>query len=57
MGRGVKEVVEIEKGREREVGGERERRNTEIREQEGRRKRRGQASPFIVSQAYLVIAR
>lgn len=26
-------------------------------EQEGKRERRGQASPFIVSQAHLVIAR
>lgn len=64
MGRGVKRVVEAERQRgERsrgildhvERGGTREQ---EARERSrSKRERRGQAAPFIVSQAYLVVAR
>ena len=71
MGRGVKRVVEAEKGREREKSreveashGHMEREKGMGREGEqegtrecGTRERRGQAAPFIVGQAYLAVAR
>ena len=72
MGRGVKRVVEAEKGREkerverwrlamtvwREVKKDGGAREQETRErQELKRERRGQAAPLIVGQAYLAVAR
>jgi hypothetical protein len=70
-GRGVKRVVEAEKGREGEsreveVGyehgeGERKRKTKRAGEQENKRDakrgRRGQAASLIVGQAYLAVAR
>jgi hypothetical protein len=51
MGRGVKRVLEAEKGKGKGKGMGRKK----AREQE--RARRGQAAPFIVGQAYLAVAR
>jgi hypothetical protein len=72
MGRGVKGVVEAEKGREGGREGEREREREKSGyehgerrgkgmgkggEQENKRGRRGQTAPFIEGQAYLAVAR
>ena len=71
MGRGVKTVVEAEKGREGEQrsgglpwpcgengeGNGREEEQGNKRQERGKSKRRGQVAPFIVGQAYLAVAR
>ena len=67
IGRGVKRVVEAEKGRREVVAGhghverggrkEPKRAGGKQEQAKGKRGRRGQAAPFIVGQAYLVVAR
>jgi hypothetical protein len=67
MGRGINRIVEAEKGREERIRGyhdhlERGRKGVggggrQAGSKSRRERRRGQAAPFIVGQAYLALAR